>query len=71
MVFDQVTDAEYITRQQEHVSVRNSRHPTHEIPGELPFLIRQLRLRDKVKAVKHGKASGSDDLQLPHLPLIH
>jgi hypothetical protein len=45
--FDQLTDAEYITSQQEFVSVWNCRHPAHEIPGELPFLIRQLRLPDK------------------------
>jgi hypothetical protein len=44
--FDQLTDAEHITRQQELVSVRNRGHPAHEVPGELPFLIRQLRLPD-------------------------
>jgi hypothetical protein len=44
--FDQLADAEHITQQQELVSVRNRRHPAHEIPGELPFFIRQLRLLD-------------------------
>jgi hypothetical protein len=42
--FDQLTDAEHITQQQKLVSVRNRRHPAHEIPGELPFFIRQLGL---------------------------
>jgi hypothetical protein len=44
--FDQLTDAEHISQQQELVSVRNRGDPAHEIPGELPFFIRQLRLPD-------------------------
>jgi hypothetical protein len=44
--FDELTDAEHVSQQQEFISVRNVRHPAHEVPGELPFLIRQVRLPD-------------------------